>query len=74
LQKQSIVMHCSSTKFLNRRHNPRSLSGSNSTRTLKFKHSFVNTFPSSSPCGQYSKTNLLVPNQIKTPTSTEENV
>lgn len=67
-------MHSTCAKLLYRRYNPRSLSCCNSTRTLQFKYSFINTFPSSSTCHQNFKANLAIPNKIKAPTSSQKDI
>lgn len=74
LLKQSIIMYCTCTEFLNRRHNPRTLSSSNSSGTQQLKHSLINTFPSSSTCHKNWKTNLTIPHQIKPPSSSQEDI
>lgn len=67
-------MHCSSTALLYRRYNKGSYCSCNTSRTQQFKNTFINTFPSSSTCRKYTKTNLLIPYQIKAPTSSQENI
>jgi hypothetical protein len=67
-------MHGTCTTFLYKRYNKRCYCCSNSTRTLKFKYTFINTFPSSYTCREYAQTNLLIPHQVKAPTSSEENI
>ena len=74
LQKQCIILDRSSLQFLKRGHQPRCSLCCNSARPLKFKNTFVDAFPRNSSSLENFHPDLLVPNQIKSPTGSEKQV
>jgi hypothetical protein len=67
-------MYYTCTNFLNRRNKKGPENCCNSTRTLEFKNTFINTFPCSSPCNYYWITNRIIPYCVKTPTSPSKHI
>ena len=67
-------MYSTSLNLFQRRKNKRSSDSSNTTRSLKFKNTFVKAFPRNSSCLKNFHRNLLIPNLIKPPTSSLKQV
>jgi hypothetical protein len=62
-------VYCTCAKFFNRRYKKRSKSSCNTTGSLKFKNTFINTFPCSPSSYKNWHANSIIPNSIKSPTS-----
>lgn len=67
-------MYSSCLHFLHRRHPPTSNFLTNSGWSNKLQYSFVNGSPTNGPSLKYFHTNLLVPNQIKSPSCLKKKI
>jgi hypothetical protein len=67
-------MYSTCLHFLHRRYQPSSNFLTDSTRSKKFQNSFIKRGPGNRTLLQYFHTNLLVPNQIKSPSCLQKQI
>lgn len=74
LQKECIILHGTALNFFHGRNSPCTSFCCNSTRTLEFQNTFIQTFPRNSSSQKNHQSSLLIPNLIKSPTCSKKQI